>query len=527
MNNALLVTDSYKLGHAEQYPKGTELVVSNFTPRSLNHSPIGYNHKIVVHGIHTAISSLHEMWHDNFFNRDKTEVIHEFMQYTKNFRPANFDVSRLEALHDLQYLPIHVRALEEGTKVDVKTPVFTIHNTLPEFYWITNYLETSLSALVWKPMTVATIAHEYRKIIDSYSEKTGAASWFSDYQCHDFSSRGLSNLQDIETTGTAHLMSFKGTDSLPALAYIGKYYNVSTASDIAASVPATEHSVMCMGGETDELGMFERLITEVYPEGIVSIVSDTWDYFKVTSEYAESLKPAIMKRDGKVVFRPDSGNPVDIICGTAIPVSTRCDIDVFIDQVYYVVDEDCYVQPLCSERGGAKIFREFTSIDPTNEMRGSVQILHDIFGGTVTDKGYKTLDSHVGLIYGDSITLARCEEILSRLDIMGFASDNIVFGVGSYSYQYITRDTFGFAMKATYGVVNGVGKNIFKNPKTDSGVKKSLKGLVHVDDTLTVTDGVTMEQFRDVTNMLRCIYVDGSLSCNPVFDEVKARILQG
>jgi len=526
-NNALLLTDSYKLGHAEQYPSGTTLVVSNFTPRSLKHSTIQSirpNHKIVVHGIHAAIKTLTDMWKTGFFDRNKEEVINEFMTYTESFRPHNFDKTRFERLHDLQYLPISVKSLPEGTQVQVKIPVFTIHNTIDEFFWITNYLETSLSALIWKPMTVATIAKTYRDIISEYSTKTGAAEWFTDFQCHDFSSRGLSNIQDIEQTGCAHLLSFMGTDSLPALRYVTEHYNLSGTDCIGASVPATEHSVMCMGTKTDELETFKRLISETYPTGIVSIVSDTWDYFKVLTEVAPLLKDMIMSRDGKVVFRPDSGNPIDIICGSAIPVPNRSDMDVYSQQIYYVKNTDEYIRPVIEIHKGAKFFKYLEVIrHPTPEMKGSIKILHELFGGTTTSKGYITIDGHVGLIYGDSITLERCDEILNRLEIMGFASDNIVFGVGSYSYQHLTRDTFGFAMKATYGEVNGEPREIFKDPKTDSGIKKSLKGLVFVNENLEVSDQCTMEKFLSTNNMLKEIYNDGVFRTDkPVFSDIKA-----
>ena len=160
------------------------------------------------------------------------------------------------------------------------------------------------------------------------------------------------------------------------------------------------------------------MITETYPAGIVSIVSDTWDYWKVITEFIPTLKSEILARDGKVVIRPDSGDPVKIICG----------------------DPDA--------KPGSP------------EFKGSVECLWETFGGTETATGYKLLDGHIGLIYGDSITLERCEAICSQLEAKGFASTNVVFGIGSYTYQYVTRDTFGFAMKATYGEVNGKGLSL-------------------------------------------------------------------
>jgi nicotinamide phosphoribosyltransferase len=217
------------------------------------------------------------------------------------------------------------------------------------------------------------------------------------------------------------------------------YYGANADVEvIGQSVNATEHSVMCSGGEVDELQTFERLLTDVYPEGIVSIVSDSWDFWKVVTEYLPKLKPLIMSRYGKCVIRPDSGDPVKIICGDP---------------------EAAYGTP---------------------ERKGLVQCLWEIFGGTMTNKGFAVLDSHIGAIYGDSITYDRAEQILSQLHTKGFASCNIVLGIGSFTYQYVTRDTHGMAFKSTHAIVEGKYIPIFKNPKTDSGIKVSAKGYLMV-----------------------------------------------
>ncbi|EBW6088496.1 nicotinate phosphoribosyltransferase, partial [Salmonella enterica subsp. enterica serovar Enteritidis] len=305
-----------------------------------------------------------------------------------------------------------------------------------------NYLETVLSAELWKSSTNATIAHHYRLICERWAEKTCSDLSHLDFQCHDFSFRGMSGLQDTAQAGCGHLLSFKGTDNIPSVLYARDYYTEGEEYFIAASVPATEHSVMCMGEQAGEIDTFRRLICDLYPQGIVSIVSDTWDYWRVLTDYTRELRGAIMAREGRVVFRPDSGDPVDILCGTATDSDTR--------------------------------------LARTPQEKGSVEVLWEIFGGTVNEKGFKVLDPHVGLIYGDSITLDRAEEILRRLAAKGFASSNVVFGVGSFTYQYNTRDTFGFAMKATYGEVRGNGRMIFKEPKTDDGLKRSARGLLRV-----------------------------------------------
>jgi len=158
----------------------------------------------------------------------------------------------------------------------------------------------------------------------------------------------------------------------------------------------------------------------------------------------------------------------------------------------------------------------------TPEEKGAVECLWDIFGGTINAKGYKELDQHVGLIYGDSITLQRAQEILEKLEQKGFAASNVVFGIGSYTYAYVTRDTYGFAVKSTYGEINGVPQEIFKDPVTDSGVKKSAVGLIRVNEDLSYSDRQTPEQ--EETGMLVTVYQDGKLLVDQTLEEIRTRL---
>jgi nicotinamide phosphoribosyltransferase len=419
---------------------------------------------------------------------------------------TDYDVSHFEALHDLGYLPIAVKSIEEGATVPMRVPVLTIYNTHPDFYWITNYLETVISNLLWKPMTSATISHAYRKLFTSWQEKTDAEKgWFVDWQAHDFSMRGMDSIDATISSGLGHLTSFSGSDSLPAIFGARKYYNET--GFVSGSVNATEHSVMCAGSKDDEIGTFRRLL-ETYPTGILSVVSDTWDLWKVCTEHIVTLKEEILARDGKVVIRPDSGDPVDIICGAnIIKTNVHSDNDV----VAYL--------------GGV------AEVNPTDEylnkpeVKGVIELLWDVFGGTINDQGYKVLDSHIGAIYGDSITLDRAEQIFKRLEAKGFASTNIVLGVGSFTYQYNTRDTFGFAMKATYVEVDGVGREIFKDPITDDGVKKSAKGLLRVagDETcFLLEDQCTWED--ENSGLLKTIYLNGAFENQTTLTEIRERL---
>jgi nicotinamide phosphoribosyltransferase len=472
-------TDSYKLAHARMYPEGTELVYSNFTPRSNAHLNIPEKYKtnkIVFFGIQGVVRQMHEEWQESFFSAPLNEVLSHFKSRTAPFTgDYPVDISSIEALHNLGYLPIKIKALKEGSRVNIGVPVLTIVNTKPEFYWLTNYLESYLSAESWKPSTTATIADIYKKIITSYANETGGNKDFIDFQGHDFSMRGMSGSIDSAKSGAGHLTSFKGSDTLSAVDYLEYFYDAKNTF-VAASVPASEHSVMCINGEIDEKETIRRLIEDLYPTGIVSVVSDSWDFWKVISVYASELKSIILNRKpdsmgfAKVVFRPDSGDPVEIICGE----------------------------------------ENLESSNPTPSELGAVEVLWNIFGGTINDRGYKTLNQSVGLIYGDSITPQRADDILRRLKDKGFASDNIVFGIGSFTYQYLTRDTLGFAMKATYGVVNGKPVNIFKNPITDNGTKKSAKGLLRVEyqnGDYLLLDQQSIE--NETLGALQVIYLNG------------------
>ena len=494
--NPLMMTDGYKTGHHQQYPKGTTLVYSNFTPRSNKYGPKGVT-EVVSFGQQMIMKQIHNAFDQEFFSRPNEEVCGEMKRELSMYLGTDYDVSHFEALHDLGYLPIRVKAIEEGNLVPIKVPVLTIVNTVPQFYWVTNYLETIISNLLWKPMTSATIAHTYRKVLKSWQEKTDAEKgWFIDWQGHDFSMRGMDSVDAVISSGLGHLTSFSGSDSLPAIFGARKFYNETEF--VAGSVNATEHSVMCAGTKEDEVGTFRNLM-QTYPTGILSIVSDTWDLWKVCTEHIVTLKEEILARDGKVVIRPDSGDPVDIICGL------NSNPPIMIDSEL-LKSKDVHSEP---------------------KVKGVIELLWDAFGGTVNEQGYKVLDSHIGAIYGDSITIERAEEICKRLEAKGFASTNIVLGVGSFTYQFNTRDTFGFAMKATYVEVEGEGREIFKNPITDDGTKKSATGLLSVfeneiNGSYELTDHCNWE--TEAKGELQTIYKNGQFENQTTLTAIRARL---
>jgi nicotinamide phosphoribosyltransferase len=505
--NSLLVSDAYKQSHRIQYPEGTTLVYSNWTPRSDRHA--NTDSGVVVFGIQSFLNKLTNDFDDNFFNLGRKRVVEEFRQGYLSYFGENPDVTHVTDLYDLGYLPIKVKALKEGTICPIGVPMLTIVNTKPEFYWIVNFLETIMSTELWLPMTSATIAREYRTILDGWGDLTCDNNDHVQFQGHDFSMRGMSGLEAAMASGAGHLLSFVGSDTIPAMYYLKEHYVADIrGSLVACSIPATEHSVMSMGTKGDELGTFRRLITDTYPNGLISIVSDTWDLWKVLTDYVPALRDEILARDGKVVIRPDSGDPVDIICGTG-------NVGPLVSDAYKQSRRIQYPEGTTS-----------VLADNIPKIKGVIELLWDTFGGTINSKGYKVLDSHIGAIYGDSITIQRANEICSRLAAKGFASSNIVFGIGSFTYQFNTRDTYGFAMKATYGEVNHVGREIFKDPVTDDGGKKSLKGLIRVIQSPTgeihAQDQVTPEEER--TGLLKTVYKNGLFVEVYTLDEIKSNL---
>jgi nicotinamide phosphoribosyltransferase len=482
----ILLKDGYKVGHKFQYPEGTTLVYSNLTPRKSRNEDM---QEVVFFGMQYFIKEyLIHQFAEGFFNRPKEEVLRTYARRMDHYLGKySIPYDHIGALHDLGYLPLEIKALPEGTLVPMKVAVFTIKNTLPGFFWLTNMLETLLSTILWKPCTSATTAFQYLKTFTRYAAETvGEDRSFIQWQGHDFSFRGMSGIEDAVMSGAGHLLSFTGTDTIPAIDFLEAYYGADCEGElVAGSVPATEHSVMCMGTAAGEIETFERLITEVYPAGPVSIVSDTWDFWQVITVFLPQLKAQILARDGKVVIRPDSGDPVKIVIGDA------------------------------------------DAAPGSPEFKGVIECLWETFGGTITEQGYKLLDSHIGVIYGDGITMERQEAILAGMKAKGFASYNIVLGLGSFTYEYVTRDNFGFAMKATYGEVDGIGRDIFKSPKTDDGTKLSAKGLLQVSrdpvtGKLRMKDGCTWEE--EAQGELKTVFKDGKLVRETTLAQIRAEI---
>lgn len=482
----VLLKDGYKADHRRQYPDDLVSVYSNMTARR---SRVPGVEAVVHFGMQYFVEEyLIRQFHFAFFAQEKRDVLRRYKRRMDNYLgPDAVSVDHIGALHDLGYLPLAVKAVPEGTLVPMRVPSWTVRNTIPEFAWLTNMLETLASNVLWLPSTSATTALRYRRVFEQFARETGADPALIKWQGHDFSFRGMAGVEAAVLSGAAHLLSFTGTDTIPAIDFLEEYYGADCEKElIGGSVPATEHSVMCMGGPEGEMETIRRLITQVYPKGIVSIVCDTWDFWKVLTEYLPALRAEIKARDGKVVVRPDSGDPVEVICGG-----------------------------------------EWASEQALGAEMGAIETLWWKFGGTLNAMGNKVLDPHVGLIYGDSITPERQVEILRRLKAKGFASSNVVLGIGSYTYQHVTRDTYGFAMKATYGAtVSRGGQAIYKDPKTDDGTKKSATGLLCVRQTpnghIWCDENVTWTQ--EAEGILRPVFLNGQAQNIETLADIRARV---
>lgn len=480
--NPTLLLDGYKLGHPQQHAKGFTLGYSNFTPRGTRR-PTNIGGVISCGQQYFVREYLVDQFNRNFFSKPRNVVVDEFHRFAKNY-VGMLRTDHIDALHQLGYLPLIVKAIPEGMLVSYRIPALTIYSTHKDFGWLPNSLETLLSNVLFLPMTSATTAVMYRRSFNRYARATGVADWFPAWQGHDFSMRGMPGIEAAVLSGFGHLLSFTGTDTCPAMLFAERYYGADiTKGNVGGSVNATEHAVMCEDGPEGELETYKRLLTEVYPTGILSIVSDTYNFWDILTVTLPMLKDIITKREGKLVIRPDSGDPVKIILGDPDAIDER-----------------------------AKI--------------GAARLLWKLFGGTMNSAGFIDPPPYIGLIYGDSITLERQEAILSGLKAMGFSSSWVVLGIGSYTYQHVTRDTDGFAMKATYAEINGVGRSIFKKPATDDGTKNSARGLLRVD----ILQGQGMVLRQDVTweeeagGILQPIFVNGEAHSITTLDEIRTRV---
>jgi nicotinamide phosphoribosyltransferase len=472
MQNPMLCTDVYKMGHLQQYQPGTTKVYSYLLARSDKKMP-----STLFYGLQYYLKALTA--------KPTREMVDEFLDYRKEIlgTPTPDDIKeKMDALVKLGYFPLRIKAVKEGTTVPVRNVLMTIENTVPGFHWVVGFFE-SLLLKVWNTCTVASYSKKLQQLCKKFSDETCDNEGHLPFQVHDFGYRGCSSEETAALSGSAHLINFLGTDTVTAIKLIKDNYGCT--GPIGLSVPATEHSVMCSFGKEHEFEAFEHMLN-LYPKGILSIVSDTYDLWNVLSKFAPRLKGRILDRDGKVVFRPDSGDPPKIICG----------------------DPDAGYG--------------------SDEWLGALQLLDRTFGSTVNSKGFRVLNPKVGLIYGDGMFYERFERTLGLMKELGYASSNLVIGVGGLLLQQHNRDDQGYAIKATFAEVNGEQKELVKDPVTDTK-KKSHKGLLalfrDVKGRYYTKDQCTADE--ESQSVLETAFLDGKIVRKQTFNEIRTLAATG
>lgn len=568
-------TDFYKMFHRSAYHPDITKVYSNYTSRNGCLSNVKDNEEVVFVGLQYFIKDvLIKEWNETFFNLPKHAAIRAIKRITDNCLGFDYDASHFEDLHDLGYLPLEIKALPEGVSVPYGVPPVTFVNTVDGFQWLSNYIETSFSTENWLIQTSATTAKEYLRNTIGAFNRAGLPHEGVTFMCHDFSMRGMGGRHAAAMSGFGHLCSFAGTDTIPAILFAEKYYNANVENElVGASVPATEHSTATsyITSMAEEKGItkleaeveYVRYLMSKVPTGILSHVSDSFDFWKFVSEGLPMLKEDILKRNGKLVVRPDSGDPVEVLCGKNSSYdSLRKDPDTFEEWKEWVAEtvDDYFRVNLDSENphhsethtfkgkyGTYKVTYApdlnrhdktyyyvdnwdstvskctFEKVEETFEDKGLIECLGDIFGTIESPTGLKLLHDNIGAIYGDSITLERQKEIIKRLEAKGYAA-MVVLGVGSYSYQYVTRDTHGSAVKATWVEKSGKGVDVFKDPKTDRK-KKSARGLLRVElenGKYVLYDQQTREQEQQ--GELKTVFKDGNLIRETSLTEIRERV---
>lgn len=424
--NILLMTDVYKLGHMRLYPKGTTKVYSYLCARSTKKEA-----EALFFGLQPYLKLL-----EKGVTQEDAE---EFMAYYTDILGATppADVGeKIQSLVNLGYIPLEIKAVPEGTLIGNKNVLATVTNSVEGFHWVVGFFE-SLLLKVWNTTSVATLSHKFKRLAVEMTNKTSDSDFLVPFLVHDFGYRGVSSEQTAELSGAAHLVNFCGTDTVPAVKFMKENY--AGTGLIGASVPASEHSIHCSFGPSaqDELAYVNNMM-DLNPTGLVSVVSDAYDYWRMLTETLPAVKNRILARDGKYVVRPDSGDPKKILCG---------DPDASVGSV---------------------------------EWKGTFRLLEETFGATVNSKGYKELNPKIGVIYGDGMYYDRYKDILETMEKMGYANTNLVIGIGGLLLQQHNRDDLGFAFKATYAEVNGDAKELYKDPITDKG-KRSHMGLMRLD----------------------------------------------
>lgn len=483
--NPMLLCDFYKTVHSDMLNTGMTKSMSYYTPRM---SRVKRWDKVVMFGLQMFCKTwLMEYFNEYFFKQPEEEVVKEYVRVLDaSLGKGIYSVDKIRDLHKLGYLPLEIIALPEGTMVPIHVPMFGITNTHKDFAWLPQALESLISAEIWYPQITATVGKTYRDIVNKYYNLTCEDNISRSRALGAFDFRGDMCVDAALKAGAGWCMSFLNTATVPAIPYLENMFNCDcTKEEVAFGAVSTEHFVMCSNYavDGDEITFLRKMLTELYPETSFSCVLDSYDYWNVIDNILPKLHKEIMEHKGCMLMRGDSGDCVEVVTKT--------------------------------------VFK-----------------LWEQFGGTINSKGYKVLDSHVKAIYGDSITVQRCEEIYEILKEKGFACSNVALGVGSFSMHCIeeentlkpfTRDTFSSCIKACYAEVDNKCYPIFKDPK-DGGFKKSQKGLCYVykndNGEYEYKDGYTSLDIPE-GNLLETVFKDGKLIKDYTISQIRQRLNGG
>ncbi len=467
MEGIITKSDSYKFTHAPQYPKGTTKVGSYLESRG------GLFDNTVFYGLQYILKR-----HIAGVVVTKEDVEKAKFLIDRHIGPGLFNYDGWMRIVDVHggKLPISIKAVPEGTPVGVSNVLMTVENTDDQLPWITNFCE-SILLQVWYPTTVATLSREIKKVFVEFMKKTTSYDnekilEISKFALNDFGYRGASSHESASIGGSAHMVNFAGSDNVPALDLIMSYYN--TNNIFAYSIPASEHSTITSWGEENESKAYENML-DSYPVGLRACVSDSYDIINACENiWGGELRDKVLNLNGRLVIRPDSGDPVQTL---------------------------------------KKIFN----------------ILWDKFGGKVNEKGFKVLDDHIRVIQGDGVNYNSIIDILKMMVAEGFSVENIVFGMGGALLQKVDRDTQKFAFKCSYIVINGEYRNVQKHPieinkdgvaiKSFKTSKKGKLKLVDVEGEYQTIQEATDE----VGDIMVKVFENGEILKEWTFEEIQER----
>lgn len=527
-------TDSYKHTHVDMFLPNTTKTFSHCTPRFdryLKRVVPDISSKYVVFGVQYVIEKLDELWSQEFFNQDLETALLPLEDIRKHFG-WTFDQyqearQRFTQLYQLGHLPVEIKAVAEGSVVDINVPIFTITNTNDNFPWLTNFLESYLLSEIFVPVTVATLCRHIHFTTKSYYDK--ASDITKDFAQHCFSYRGHQNTEVSAVVGMAYALFNSGSDTIASIPYMRKYYNQKDVN--VFSINASEHSVQTLNirymeklltalyadCSVDKMETFVKALTDIgmntqhfdsirkilltslsvadkaellallrlmslYPNSPLAIVSDSFDFWAFMTNL-KYVKNDILDRPSTapIIFRPDSGDPVDVLLGTG---SSFC--------------------------------------DTTAECIGMLEHFKQLFGTKTNSKGFEVLSPQVRIVYGDGINYERLKTIYKNMtEDLGMSPENVCLALGAYFLGNVTRDSLGFALKASYNEVNGERIDVNKSPKTDSS-KKSFKGdlaVILVDGVYHVIENPSTDV--KTVDKLETVYVDGKSLLEVTFENLR------